>query len=255
MEAFVSFWVNGVFTCVLVVCGIFLNSISIHIIWKKYSKSSIFYQMLLRLLFIDIFVMVTWFAFSLYVAFKVKHTVFLYLIAYGIYPLVHVAISASTFMTIAMSHERYQAVKYPVKYGEDMRAPNVMTRRLLIYTITVIFLSVIYNLTYFFELTVHYNTVLNNSEEKLKISNSTIQINVTETAVNSTTQSYTEISNSIAALDRTNLGRNADYSKYYKLFTRLMISGIIPFALLTYFDIEIFKVFIQYLQFLIRHCL
>ena len=146
MEEFVSFWVNGVLSCVVVLCGMFLNFVSIHIIWKKYSKSSIFYQMLLRLLCIDIAVLVTWFAFSLYVAFKVKHVVLLYLIAYGIYPLVHVALSASTFMTIAMSHERYQAVKYPVKYGEDMRAPNVMTRRLLTYTITVIVVSVIYNL-------------------------------------------------------------------------------------------------------------
>ena len=211
MEEFINFWVNGVLTCVVVVCGIFLNSVSIHIIRKKYSKSSIFYKMLLRLLCIDIGVLVTWFVFSLHVAFKVKHIVLLYLIAYGIYPLIHVALSASTFMTIAMSHERYRAVKYPVKYGEDMRAPNVMTRRLLIYTITVIVLSVIYNLTYFFELTVRYHTVLSNSEQKLKNVNSTIQINYTETAENSTTQSYSELSNSIAASSSINFCLDAIY--------------------------------------------
>ena len=241
MEEFINFWVNGVLTCVVVICGIFLNSVSIHIIRKKYSKSSIFYQMLLRLLCIDICVLVTWFAFSLYVAFKVKHIVLLYLISYGIYPLIHVALSASTFMTIAMSHERYQAVKYPVKYGEDMRAPHVLTRRLWMYTITVISLSVIYNLTYFFELGIRYHTVLNNSEEKLQILNSTIQIKDTEIIEDLTTRRYAKLSNSIAALDRTNLGRDEDYLYYYKLLTRLMISGIIPFALLTYFDIEIFR--------------
>ena len=149
MEEFINFWVNGVLTCAVVVCGIFLNSISIHIIWKKYRKIGIFYQMLLRLLFIDICVLVTWFIFSLYGAFEVKQTYLLYIIAYGIYPLIHIVLSASTFMTIAISHERYRAVKFPIQYTEDMKVPQVVTRRLFMYTFTVILLSVVYNLSYF----------------------------------------------------------------------------------------------------------
>ena len=73
------------------------------------------------------------------------------IIAYAIYPTIHIALSASTFMTIAISHERYLAVKYPIKYTEDMRTPMVLTRRLRNYTIIVFLTSVIYNLTYFFE--------------------------------------------------------------------------------------------------------
>ena len=128
MEEFINFWVNGVLTCVVVFCGIFLNSVSIYVIRKKYEKSNIFYQMLLRLLCIDICVLVTWLNLSLYLAFKVRHKIILEMVPYISYPLTHIAISASTFMTIAIAHERYIAVKYPLKYSEDMKSPNVLQR-------------------------------------------------------------------------------------------------------------------------------
>ena len=241
MEELINFWVNGVLTCVVVVCGIFLNSISIHIIWKKYNKGSIFYQMLLRLLCIDICVLATWFAFSLHVAFKVEHIILLYIIAYGIYPLIHVALSASTFMTIAISHERYQAVKYPIKYTEDMRAPQVLTRRLWVYTIIVILLSVIYNLTYFFEVKVKYGPVSNSTDTEPELQNNTMRMEDIRIIEKPKMLSYENDSSYIAALDRTILGKNEDYLKYYMFLTRLIVSGVIPFVLLTYFNIEIFR--------------
>ena len=241
MEELVNFWVNGVLTCVVVVCGIFLNAISVHIIWKKYSKSSIFYQMLLRLLCIDICVLVTWFAFSLHVAFKVEHVVLLYMIAYGIYPLIHIALSASTFMTIAISHERYKAVKYPIKYTEDMRAPQVLTRRLWIYTIIVILFSVVYNLTYFFEVKVIFCTIFSDSNNNMPLRNNTFQGQECKFIENRTIYNYGNGSSYTAALGRTILGKNEDYLKYYMFLTRLIISGFIPIISLTYFNIEIFR--------------
>ena len=241
MEEFINFWVNGVLTSVVVVCGIFLNSISIHIIWKKYSKIGIFYQMLLRLLCIDICVLVTWFVFSLYGAFKVKQIFLLYIIAYGIYPLIHVALSASTFMTIAISHERYRAVKFPIRYTEEMKAPHVVTRRLFLYTITVIFLSVVYNFSYFFELKVKHVTISKHCDEKLQSANSTTLVEDAEIVEKITNLTHGNISNFKAALERTELGKNEDYLKYYRFITRLMISGIIPFVVLIYFNIEILR--------------
>ena len=245
LEGFITFWVNGVLTCLVVVCGIFLNSISIHIIWKKYNKNSIFYQMLLRLLCIDICVLVTWFAFSLNAAFKVDDTIMLNIIAYAIYPTIHIALSASTFMTIAISHERYLAVKYPIKYTEDMRTPHVLTRRLRNYTIIVFFSSVIYNLTYFFEVEVRYVNLSNPSDTKVLSGNKTEQAENTgaigaileQTIYSHQNGSYY----SGAHLDRTELGKNEYYLKYYMFWTRLVISGMIPFCLLTYFNIEIFR--------------
>lgn len=241
MEGFINFWVNGILTCLVVVGGIFLNSISIYIIWKKYNKSSIFYQMLLRLLCIDIFVLVTWFTFSLYVAFKVEHKVMLYIIAYIIYPFVHVALSASTFMTIAISHERYLAVKYPIKYTEDMRVPHVLTRRLWTYTITVILVSVIYNLTYFLEVKVTFGTISNNTAIELQSRINVTQADVMGNIKHQTIFSDDSSSDYVIFLDRTTLGKNEDYLKYYMFVTRLIISGIVPFVLLTYFNIEIFR--------------
>ena len=207
MEGFINFWVNGVLTWVVVVCGIFLNSISIHIIWKKYCKIGIFYQMLLRLLCIDICVLVTWFVFSLYGAFKVKPIFLLYIIAYGIYPLIHIALSASTFMTIAISHERYRAVKFPVRYTEDMKAPQVVTRRVLMYTITVILLSVVYNFSYFFELKVIYITISKHCDEKLQPVNGTTLVEDAEIIEKFTNLTHGNIANFKATLGRTQLGK------------------------------------------------
>ena len=121
---------------------------AINIVWKNYERTNIFYRMLMHLLFLDICVLLTWMNLSLFVAFGVRNTVIIHMVPYFSYPSTHIAITASTCMTVAIAHERYLAVQYPLKYSEGMKSTKSSTTRLRIYLLIVsinIPLSVIIN--------------------------------------------------------------------------------------------------------------
>ena len=245
MEDFINFWVNGVCTCVVVFCGIFLNSVSIYVIGKKYEKSNIFYQMLLRLLCIDICVLVTWFNLSLYLAFKLQNKIIVEMFPYLSYPLTHIAISASTFMTIAIAHERYMAVKYPLKFAEDMKIPSVVKRRLRVYMLIVIMVSVTLNLTYFLELQVNYVTFSTNNTNMDLYDKDNVTAAFTNNITKYTNETsfefnYTKIETEMT-IGYTEFGKHPYYLFYYKIYVRLIVSGIVPFSLLIYFNSSIYN--------------
>ena len=237
-EETINFWVNGVCTSIVVVCGIFLNCFAIHIIRKRYDGTNIFYQMLLRLLCFDICVLLTWMNLSLFTAFRLNNRIIIELVPYFSYPATHIAISASTFMTLAIAHERYLAVKYPLKYSEDMKTPKILARRLRIYMIMVLLISITFNLPYFFELEVSYIKFSNKTANgSLVHSGMCLEVNGTSKN-NSCNQLHSEIR---AKLGYTFLAKHPYYLKYYKNISRLILGGIIPFALLIYFNTMIYK--------------
>ena len=108
----------------------------------------------------------------------------------------------------------------------------------------MILLSVILNLTYFLELEIKYVNFSTN------IDNTTLydEYNTTSVEVNNVT-TYTEAkileSNSSniepeTNLGYTDLGQHPYYLKYYKIYVRLIVSGIVPFSLLIYFNSSIY---------------
>ena len=112
--------------------------------------------MLIGLLCMDICVLVSWQFMSLFIAFQLKTHVIVEMFPYFSYPSALIAISASTFMTVAIAHERYFAVRDPLKYSQYMKTPGVQARRLRIYLATVIAISVLFNVPHFLELEVRY---------------------------------------------------------------------------------------------------
>ena len=200
--------------------------------------------MLLRLLCIDICVLVTWLNLSLYLALQLKNQIIVEMFPYLSYPLKHIAISASTFMTIAISHERYMAVKYPFKYAEDMKISKVIKRRLRVYMLIVIIVSVLLNVTYFLELEVNYvnfstNTTTTELWNKDNVDAAFIT-NVTKYA-NETSSEFnvTKIETEMT-ISYTEFGNHPYCLKYYKIYVRLLVSGIVPFSLLIYFNLSIY---------------
>ena len=156
LEQNINFWINGVCTCGVVIGGVILNCISIYIIWKKYENANIFYQMLISLLCFDILVLVTWMNLSLYMAFKINNIVVLHMFPYFSIPSTQIAITASTFMTVAIAHERYDAIRQPVQYREMMVDSDVRRKHFMKYIMTIILISVIFNIPKFFELRVQW---------------------------------------------------------------------------------------------------
>ena len=259
MENTINFIVNGVCTSSVVIIGCVLNSIAINIVRKNYDRTNIFYQMLIYLLGLDICVLLTWMNLSLFVAFGFTHTVIIHMLPYFSYPSTHIAITASTFMTVAIAHERYRAVRHPLKYNEGMKSTKATTKRLRKYVAFVIVISVGINIPHFMDLEVSYIQI----KPTNKTDNSTTIMNTTNIAIlniSSTDINNINLTNSIhinrvdqgiesenisdanlvARINYTTQGRHPYYLKWYRNFARLIVSGILPFSLLIYFNTAIY---------------
>ena len=227
MEKTINFLVNGVCSCVVVIAGVILNSVSIYIIWKRYGRINIFPEMLICLLFFDICVVVTWMNLSLYIGFNLRNNVIVHMVPYFSIPSTHIAITASTFMTVAIAHERYLAVQHPWKYGhveilsrQDTLTPNIQSNRLKLYLCIVIVISIAFNIPRLMAYKVRYVDLSNNT-------NSTYS--------NSTDALLKPV------LVYTALGKHPYYLKYYKNCTRLIVSGIVPLVLLIFYNVSMYK--------------
>ena len=243
LEDKINFWVNGVCTCGIVIGGVILNCFSIYIIWKKYENVNIFFQMIISLLCFDILVLVTWINLSLYIAFKVDNIVVLSMFPYFSVPFVQIAITVSTFMTVAIAHERYLAVRAPLKYRQYMKIPKLQTQRLRLYLFIVIITSVAINVPHFMELEVRYIDDSLLADKDLCHRNTSSDSVISELA-NDTNQGMEDMnSNSTTTpiLCYTALGENPYYLYYYRNWTKLMVTGVIPYVLLVFFNTYIYK--------------
>ena len=255
VEEAVNLLVNGVSTCIVVTIGVVLNCIAINIVWKNYERTNIFYRMLIYLLVVDICVLLTWINLSLFLAFEVRHPFILHMMPYFSYPSTHIAITASTFMTVAIAHERYLAVQHPLKYSEGMKSAKSTTNRLRIYLILVILISFGINIPHFMDLEVTYidpssidnSTKINSTTsldiEEIKYDSEFMApiANITDEKGSFIVVSNTSDVNLTAVLKYTTLGKHPYYLKWYRNFARLFISGILPFSLLIFFNTIIYK--------------
>ena len=243
MEETINFWINGVCTSGAVIIGVVLNCVAISIIWRKYETANIFYQMLISLLCFDISVLVTWMNLSLFLAFKLNNDVILHMFPYFSYPSTQIAITASTFMTVAIAHERYLAVRDPMKYSQYMKTPHAQVRRLRLYLFIVIVISVAFNIPHFIELEVRYVEVPNTNNTALDLCHQNASSKII--ASNTTTDSTEIIENSTTILKPTicytALGENPYYLDYYRNWSKLMVTGVIPFLLLMFFNTYIYR--------------
>ena len=254
LEANINFWINGVCTVAIVIGGVILNCVSIYIIWKKYENANIFYQMLISLLCFDILVLVTWMNLSLYMAFKINNIVIMHMFPYFSIPSTQIAITASTFMTVAIAHERYLAVRDPLKYSQHMKTPKLQGQRLRLYLFIVIIISIAFNIPHFIELEVrnideailsdnstdacHPNTSsLDNATIATQFYNDTNDMAVNETEMYDSNDNATFI----PIICYTAFGENPIYLNYYRNWAKLMITGVIPFLLLIFFNTYIYK--------------
>ena len=250
MEEAINLWVSGVSTCIIVIAGTILNCVSIRIIWKKYQRTNIFYQMLIHLLCIDICVLVTWANLSLVIAFQLENEIIIHMVPYFSYPSTQIAITASTFMTVAIAHERYLAIRDPLKYSADMKTPNVQRNRLRRYQVLVLLVSVVINFPHFLDLEVKYvnlskdmnSTNTNSNSTYLSYGNKSYTSNFDKNCDIDPKNTFNKSEVSLTPIITANaLGRHPYYLNYYRNFARLIVSGIIPLVSLIWLNTSIYK--------------
>jgi hypothetical protein len=126
-------------------------------------------------------------------------------------------------MTVAIAWERYVAVHYPLDYNQAMNDANAIRKRLLKYVGPAFILALLFNIVKFFEAKIVYVATFN--------------ANNTSNATDVLTPEEVEY---IAELRVAELRTHPAYSAYNN-WSRLVVLGIIPFALLVFFNTKIYK--------------
>lgn len=147
-----SFWANGVGMLLIIIVGVFGNITSIKILFRKEMRSPVNY-ILVALAFADLIMIITMMLLNSLITIY-PYTGYLkdyYYIAFPIisiiaYPIGTIAHTASIYMTLLISIERYIAVCHPLK-AKALCTKNRAKATVLI----VFFLSGIYNIPRFYE--------------------------------------------------------------------------------------------------------
>jgi hypothetical protein len=67
-------------------------------------------------------------------------------------PVYYVTLTLSIFFTVAISHERYIAIQYPIVHRQKMKSAKTRRINLLKYIIFIIFVAVVFHVPKLFEL-------------------------------------------------------------------------------------------------------
>lgn len=206
-----SFWVEGVLLCVFAVAGIIGNTISAVILSGKSMRNS-FNLLLIALAIYDNTYLFGSILESFRKRFDMLSDIHILLFPYFLYPVQMIAMTGSILMTVAIALERYVAVHYPINYNLAMNDSRALKARLCRYLMPVVLLSLVMNVTKFFEIEIHY-----------------IEMHNTETNTNV----------SKPVLNVTDFRMDPTYSIYFNWF-RFGSLGVIPFVLLVFFNFRIY---------------
>ena len=211
--------------------------------------------MLIVLFAIDSIVLVTSILTDVIWNLRLENISFLILLyPYFTYPFNNIALTASIFGTIAISHDRFIGIKHPIRQRQKLKVPCERRKHLMKYLSPMIFLAVLINVPTFFEFDIVYAP----SELHKYLSNETMNNGlVTQSYVNEMIESMKMKYNQSASKNHINTSwTNANVPWIYvskQAFTHkyqfdriyhwicLMMTGIFPFILLSYFNFRLYQ--------------
>ncbi|CAB4063238.1 unnamed protein product [Lepeophtheirus salmonis] len=200
-----SYWTEGVLQTFCAILGIIGNFLAGLILSRK-SMKNVFNLLLVTLAIFDSTYLFGSILESFRKSFNLATNTHIILFPHMLYPITQISIAGSIFMTVAIALERYIAVHYPLTYNQAMHESNALPKRIAKYISCVLFLSLLFSFTRFFEAEVRYDP-----ENPLT-----------------------------PYLKPTVLRTNSMYVLYFN-WSRLIVLGIIPFMLLVFFNVSIYK--------------
>ena len=196
-------------TILIVTCfGLFLNLTGIYTLRSGPKSNKLFNNMVICLLIFDTWYLIT----SPFFFFGLQHEHFkwnalAYINVYWGNPCGHMAVFGTISMTLAISHERYLAIKKPLIHNRNNLEFD-QKKRLLLYFIPCLLMSIFFNIPRFF----NFDIVVNNA----------------------TVDDYS-ISTKLSASACCKM-----YKFYYEFIFNSIIFGIIPILLLIFLSYQTF---------------
>ena len=149
---FVQFWIGGVATCLIAIPGFVMNIVAIYYLVIYPSGKSIFNRLIMCLFAFD----------AIYLVPKILG---IFIVKSGLlsidqariggnvtFPLMHISLTASIFLTVGIAHERYIAiVKNPIVHRTSMESAVFRRNHFRRYIVCITFFAVLFNIPLFFE--------------------------------------------------------------------------------------------------------
>jgi hypothetical protein len=254
-----AYWLEGVLLLTVGSIGILGNLVAILVLHLERTASSSFNRLLAMLATFDtIFIVFTLLDYSLARVFfwpwAQESEVWVYLIPKVIYPLNNMTFCCSIYLTVMLAWERYLAVCHPNHYRMVNRAQTGYTRTILVYVLPVVLFSIVLNIPKFLETELVYNDT------------ATVDVADSDTGTTamgerpSNTDNGTLIDPPLSEgggdfwsgvtvsdfskpgglnLRMSKLRNNSNYIAYYIFATRLLVTGLVPFGALVFFNYRI----------------
>ena len=152
----IEYYVEGVALSIIAILGLLANIATIFILFKQKYREHTFNSLLICLFFFDAVILLTGIVWSFQTYLDIFSYAQIILYPKMVYPLRNISMTASILMTVAIAHERYDAIRQPVQYREMMVDSDVRRKHFMKYIMTIILISVVFNIPKFFELKVQW---------------------------------------------------------------------------------------------------
>ena len=153
--------------CLVALGGLAMNLTGVFTILKMPRKVKLFNNLIICLLLFDSLFLISapFFFFGLHHE-KFGCTLCAWLVPYWAVPCGHMSLFGTIMMTLAISHERYLAVKNPLEHNSNVQGDDAFQmRRLAIYLIPTLFLAISLNIPRFLD----FEIKINSTSESLTI--------------------------------------------------------------------------------------
>ena len=144
-----SFLLTGVVNISIAFVGLMLNLFGIFAI-RRIKEKHLFHKLITCLIVTDSCVLVLSIVDGVYRGLKIRYDILAFTYPYLTHPCLYICVCGSIFMTVCISHERYSALKDPVRYSNGRR--RLQKHHFLKYVMATILLSITYNIPRFFDL-------------------------------------------------------------------------------------------------------
>ena len=150
----ITYYIDGIFVCMVAFIGLILNSIGIFIIYREDNFKYIFYRLMGCLFCINNFLLGTAILTRMFVVFKLES--FGCIFPQFSHPLHYISLTASIYLTIAAAYERHVRIKSTVYFNHLYRTDSRKAlKQFLSYSITAIVGSILFNIPKFLEFTLY----------------------------------------------------------------------------------------------------
>ena len=201
-----AFFIDGVIMVIIASIGIMMNILFCYVLSRRELSNS-FNSLLISLAVIDNFFLIGLILQSFRFPFKLSSNLHTYLFTQFLTPLRHAMLYSSIFLTLAISVERYNAVTRPIRMHLKLKHKKRANLKIvMMYVVPVLTFSLIFTIPKFLE---------------------------TETSYDEKTGDY--------YISATELRTNQDYIIYYIGLARFIVTGIIPFSMILFFNLRTYR--------------